>query len=253
MDKQIVRTGLFIKKANLTQVEFRDYWHYHHAAIASGMAGMMKYDQNHVVKKVNLRTIPSTGRECDGMSQIWFESMNSQRSNDPETMNRLAIDEHILFQTMDLVVCETVNYCEMVPGTPFIKYMCFAKKAENISEQEYAEKLEAAARSILSIPACIEYRAGNVVERLICNAQGDRSGSAADEKTYAHPSWMSASYEDVPIDSLLEIYFRFSDKTAIGDPFDNPEGNAALEKLHEIFSEVSCYITDVQHIVNKYI
>lgn len=251
MEKQIVRTGLFTKKNSLSVSEFRDYWHYHHAAIASHMVGMMKYDQNHVVCKVNLGQIPSTERLCDGMSQIWFASMEGQRSNDPETMRKLAIDEHILFQTMDLVVSETEVYKRMNPEAPYVKYMCFVKRSERLSEADYQEKLAAFAEAVTAIPTCIEYRAGNVVERLICNAQGDRAHSA-DDKQYAHPSWMSASREDVPVDSVLEFYFAFSEDTAIGNPFDADEAKQALMQLSSIVSECSAYICDVHHIVNKY-
>ena len=252
MDAKIVRTGLFTKKSNLTLAEFRDYWHYHHAAIASHMHGMMKYDQNHVVRKASLGSVPATSRDCDGMSQIWFASMEGQKSNDPETMSKLAIDEHILFQTMDLVVSETKVYREMTPDTPFVKYMSFVKKAEGMDAEEFKSRLEAVAEKMLAIPGCIEYRAGSVLERLMCNAQGDRV-KKADDKSYAHPSWISATYEEVPVDAVLEIYFRFSEETAIEDVFATEAGAAACDSLKEILSEASTYICDVHHIVNKYL
>lgn len=251
METKIVRTGLFTKKADLTVAQFRDYWHYHHAAIASHMHGMMKYDQNHVVRKVDLGDIPSTSRECEGMSQIWFANMQGQKSNDPETMTKLAADERILFRTMDLVVSETKVFKQMKAETPYVKYMCFVKRAKGLDLPAYQMKLDDAAEKIMEIPGCIEYRAGNVIERLMDNVQGDRTRKA-DEEAHAHPSWISAGYEDVPIDSVLEIYFKFSEETSIDNIFDSPEGKAAIACLKEIVSETSSYLCDVHHIVNKF-
>ena len=139
----------------------------------------------------------------------------------------------------------------MSPNTPFVKYMSFIKRAEGITVEEYYSRLEAVAEKFVAIPGCIEYRAGNVVERLMCNAQGDRV-KKADDQNHAHPSWISATYEEVPVDSVLEIYFKFSEETAIEDVFATDAGMHACDCLKEIVSEASTYICDVHHIVNKY-
>lgn len=246
----IVRIGLFTKKHNLTIAQFRDYWHYHHAAIASNMYGMLRYDQNHVVKKVDLGLAAETDRQCDGMSKIWFGNMQNQKSNDPETMTKLAADERVLFQTMELVVCNEKTYLQMDPGTPFVKYMCFFRRMESVSIEEFQALWAQLADLFMKIPGIVDYREDTVLERLIDNVQGDRQ-QKVENAGHAHPSWISATYNDVPIDGVSELYFRFSEQTAIDNIFDTPEGKAAAEFAKTFIKHADCFLCDVHYIVNK--
>lgn len=254
METKVVRIGLFDKKEDLTIAEFRDYWRYHHAAIASNMHGMMQYDQNHVVRKADTGLAENDGtRQCNGFSQIWFNSMDSQKSNDPETMGNLAIDEEKLFGSMDLVVTNQKVYKAMNPATPYVKYMCFLKRKPEISEAEFAEKFAEAAKLFLNLPGIVEYREDIVDSRLICDVKHNRVEQKPAGGGHAHPSWTSATYEQVPIDGVAEFYFKFSDKTAIDNVFDTAEAKEATAFTRTFLEEANCFVCDVHRIVNKFI
>lgn len=241
MKENITRIGLFKKPEALSVEEFRDYWHYHHAPIATNMVGMKKYNQNHVIKAVDLGLAPVNDRECLGMSKIWFGSMDNQKGNDPETMRRLAIDEKHLFREMDLVVCSDTTHKAMPGGVPFVKYLCLFRRKPELSEEDFRAKWAEAAELALKIPGLIGYNENVVLERVYNDIQG--------EKRYPN-----VDYDQVPIDGVAEFYFEFTE-AAIENPFDSAEGKAFCEATNAILMNSANYMMNEYQImtVSNYI
>lgn len=235
MSESITRIGLFKKPESLSIEEFRDCWHYHHAPIATNMVGMQKYNQNHVIRALDLGIAPENKRECLGMSKIWFGSMNNQQSNDPETMHRLAIDEKHLFREMDLIVCNETVYKYEPAGVPFVKYLCILRRKPELSEDEFRIKLAEIAKLVLKVPGLTGYHENVVLERVYNDIQG--------EKRYPN-----VSYDQVPIDAAIELYFGFSEKS-INAPLDNEEGKALCKAMQEILMNAACYMMNEYQIM----
>lgn len=235
MKENITRIGLFKKPEALSVEEFRDYWHYHHAPIATNMVGMKKYNQNHVIKAIDLGLAPVNDRECLGMSKIWFGSMDNQKGNDPETMRRLAIDEKHLFREMDLVVCNETVYKYEPAGTPFIKMLCLLRRKPELTVEQFNEKLAAAATVALKVPGLTGYHENLVLERVYNDIQG--------EKRYPN-----VDYDKVPIDAVVEYYFEFSEQS-IEAPFANDEGKELCTAMNAICTDAACYMMNEYQIM----
>lgn len=236
MSENIIRIGIFKRPEALSVDTFRDYWHYHHAAIASNMVGMQHYDQNHVIRPVDLGFATVNERPCAGMSKIWFGSMENNDNNDPETMGKLAQDEKYLFNEMDLVVCEETVHKQRESGKPFVKYMCLLKRRPELSEDEFRAKLADAAQAIIAIPGLTGYVDNVVLSRTYNDIQG--------EKRY-----FDIEYDRVPIDAVIEFYFEFKECYILGGVFDSPEGKVASNALSEITEDAACFLCNVYHIV----
>lgn len=235
-NENIIRIGIFKRPEALTVARFRDYWHYHHAAIASNMTGMQHYDQNHIIRPADLGIAPVNPRECAGMSKIWFGSMENNDNNDPETMGRLAIDEKYLFEAMDLVVCRETVHMRRESGKPFVKYICLLRRNSAISEDDFRARLAATASKMLAVPGLTGYVENVVLSRTYNDIQG--------EKRY-----FDVPYEQVPIDAVIELSFKFEEKYILGDVFDSKEGHAVQEDTRGYLSDAACYLTNVYHIV----
>ena len=62
------------RKAGMTRAAFFERWHGQHAAIASRLPGMRRYDQNPV------REGAVDGEGCDGLSLVWFDSLEDVKA-----------------------------------------------------------------------------------------------------------------------------------------------------------------------------
>ncbi len=236
MSENIIRIGIFKRPEELTVDTFRDYWHYHHAAIASNMVGMQNYDQNHVIRPTDLGIAPVNDRECAGMSKIWFGSLENEQGNDAETMGKLAIDEKYLFHEMDLVTCEETLYLKRPDEKPFVKYMCLLKRKPELSEDEFRAKLAQAADAVKVVPGITGYIENDVLSRTYNDIQG--------EKRY-----FNIEYDRVPVDAVVEFYFEFKERYILGDAFDSEEGAVVKAAFQDICENAACYLCNVYHIV----
>lgn len=236
-NENLIRIGIFKRPDRLTVSEFRDYWHYHHGAIAINMHGMQAYDQNHVIKNVDLGFAEFNDRSCAGMSKIWFGTMDNILANDPETMQRLAIDEKYLFDAMDLVVCDERVFKSASLDHPYVKFMCLIKRKPELSEEEFDEKLVQLADKALGIPGVVGYIQNTVLSRTY--------NDIANEKRY------EVGYEEVPVDAILEFYFDFDEDNISGDIFRTEAAKSFCEGMSEITKTTTGYLCNTYHIKEK--
>ena len=237
MEKKIIRIGIFERPEELETAAFRDYWHYHHAPLAvKTWLGMQRYNQNHVVRRVELGLAAEGTRECAGMSKIWFKDLAGGDEKDPSYMTMLEHDEKYLFKSMDLITCEESAYKKLEPGVPFVKYLCLLKRKPELDAKAYCKKLAETASLVLNMPGIIAYSQNDVVSRVYNDVQ-------AEIRHYDVP------YEKVPIDVALEFYFAFDERYILNDPFGSAEGARAREAFSAISAEEDCYLCNEFRII----
>lgn len=175
MENYVVRMGIFQKKNSVTVSEFCNYWHYNHGAIASKMANLLKYDQNHSVMPLHFDLAQKElNYWVDGYSKLWFEDAQAQNSNDQETIDKLRRDEEHLFEKEVLVVAEEHITIAMDPEAGFVKMMMFLQRSPKLSAEEFKEAwLNNSAELLKKLPGVIGCRQNWVFDRVIVDTKDE--------------------------------------------------------------------------------
>ncbi len=70
----IFRSGLFSRRAGLTEDQFGDHWRKVHGELARHMPGVHRYLQNHIRERL-FEVQPFPSHEIGGISQQWFDDV----------------------------------------------------------------------------------------------------------------------------------------------------------------------------------
>lgn len=230
----LVRIGIFKRSSHLSVSEFRDYWHYHHGAIAINMHGMQSYDQNHVVRNIDLGIASYNERDCAGMSKIWFGNMENVLANDPTTMHRLALDEKYLFEAMDLVLCEELEFKSCTLDVPYVKFICLLRRKNHLSVKEFNRALSDIAYTITSASAVKGYIQNNIINRTY--------------NDIAKEQRIDVGYDAIPIDSILEFYLEYNEENIQGSFLQNSDMALVRDMLNIVVEDSTGYLCNVFHI-----
>lgn len=230
--------GIFQKKDNISLEEFRDYWHYNHGAIASKMSGLLKYDQNHTVRSLNFAMARAQSQFwVDGYSKLWFGDRESQKNNDPETITRLRADEVHLFAYEVLIVAEEQVTIAMDPDAGFVKLIAFARRAPEIDADTFKKEWWGDhATLIKKMPGIIGCTQNWVFERIMVDVDDEYKR-------------VPASYEELPIDGILEMCFR--NVPEMEAAFESPEGQKICEHARTFIADIGSQLTNQYRIFKK--
>lgn len=227
----IVRIGILRKKEVLTTEAFRKHWIEVHGPMAAKIPGLRRYQQNHVVDSVQLGVnYPRSPQIIDGFSQLWFDDLSSMQSSiTPDITKMLAEDEDRFIGNLHLVFVMQNVVMPTASDKPLIKRMSLLKRRHDVDAGTFQrEWWEVHSELVRSMPGVEGYTQNLVIDRSI-----DRG--------------KSASYDEIPIDGIVELWFR--DIPSLEAAFASPAGQKAQAHGKTFIEEVTTFLVETYRIV----
>ncbi|RJG46169.1 EthD domain-containing protein [Mesorhizobium sp. DCY119] len=196
----ISRFGLLTRNPKLSPEEFDRHWRISHGPLAAKFPGLRAYYQHLVVNKEQFGIDHARGSwNLDGFSELHFDNIDDMMSavSSPAFSGALQ-DEVDFLQDVHLVACEKHVVVPLNLGNgPFVKRMTLLKRLPEVSVEQFRrEWLNVHASWVRQWPNVLGYVQNVVVDRY----HGKRT--------------ISASYEEVPIDGIVEFWFRDKQEAA---------------------------------------
>lgn len=196
----ISRFGLLKRAPGTSPEEFDRHWQASHGPLAAKFPGLRAYFQHLVVDKEQFGISHARGGwDLDGFSELHFDDIDAMLAavSSPEFSGALA-DETGFLDDCHLVACEKHVVVPVNPGNdPFIKRMTPLKRLPGMSFQDFRrEWLEVHAAWVRQWPNVLGYVQNLVIDRY----HGSRTESA--------------SYNEVPVDGIVEFWFRNKQEAA---------------------------------------
>lgn len=196
----ISRFGLLQRAPGLSPEDFDRHWRTSHGPLAAQFPGLRAYYQHTVVNKEQFGISHARSSwDLDGFSELHFDSIEDMLAAvaSPEFGGALA-DETGFLGDCHLVACEKHVVVPVNPGDgPCVKRMTLLKRLPGMSFEDYRhEWLETHAKWVRQWPNVLGYVQNLVVDRY----HGSRT--------------TSAGYDEVPVDGIVEFWFRNREEAA---------------------------------------
>ncbi len=228
----IVRMGLLTRKPGTSTAEFRSHWRDIHGPLAARLPGLKRYHQNHVVDSRQLAIDHARGAwSIDGISELWFESpedMHRAVSSDPY---RKVAEDHVLFVGDTAIVTAEQNVVVPVDRSagPLVKRMSILTRKPGLTAEQFKEEWWGFhAEAVSRFPNLMGYTQNLVVERGVGLGQ-------------------SASYEALPIDGIVEMWFR--SVADIETAFRSPAADVSQTHALSFISEITTFLVETHEFV----
>lgn len=196
----ISRIGLLTRKPGMSAEAFDQHWRNTHGPLAAQFPGMRAYYQNLVVDNEQFGVSKPRGQwDLAGFSELQFDDLESMRAAITSTQAQGARDDLSAFlDGVDIVACEKHVVVPVETGdSPYIKRMTLLKRLPGTSPDHFRhEWLNVHADLVRQWPNVLGYVQNIVVERY----------SGAPDQT--------VDYETVPVDGIVEFWFRDKDQAA---------------------------------------
>jgi uncharacterized protein (TIGR02118 family) len=230
----ITRFGLLTKKTGLPMADFNDHWERVHGPMAAKFPGLRGYWQHAVVDKEQFGISHARGQDwdLDGFSELHFDDMDAMlEAVSGDVFAPTLVDETDFLQDVQLVACEKQKVVEMDPEDgPFIKRMTLLKRLPGISPVRFREEwLETHANFVRQWPNVLGYHQNIVVDRY----HGSRTESA--------------EYDAVPVDGIVEFWFR--DKDVAAELYASDIVAETQEHAKDFLDTITPYFVETRQIV----
>ncbi|MBB3139874.1 EthD domain-containing protein [Halomonas organivorans] len=197
----ITRFGLLTKRNGVSAEAFNEHWQRVHGPMAARFPGLRGYWQHAVVDKeqFGISHARGAGWDLDGFSELHFDDLQAMLDAvSGDIFAPTLADETEFLEDVRLVACEKHEVVPVNLGEgPYIKRMTLLKRLPGISPEEFRhEWLVNHANFVRQWPNVLGYRQNLVVDRY----HGSRTESA--------------SYEAVPVDGIVEFWFRSKEEAA---------------------------------------
>ena len=196
----IARFGLLKKNPEMTDAAFNGYWKDSHGPLAARFDGLRAYYQHRVVDKGHFGIAHKRGpQDLDGFSELRFDDLAAMKAAvSASSFGPAHGDEARFLADVRLLACEKHAVVPVdTGGGPFVKRMTLLKKLPGMSDTAFRrEWLERHAAMVRQWPDVLGYVQNIVVDRF-------HTGSN-----------VSAPYEDVPVDGIVEFWFRDTETAA---------------------------------------
>lgn len=196
----ISRFGLLQRASGLSQEDFDRHWLRSHGPLAAKFPGLRAYYQHLVVDREQFGIAHARGPwNLDGFSELHFDDIDSMLlAVSSSVFSGALADEDGFLEDVHLVACEkhVVVPVELGDG-PFIKRMTLLKRLPGMSFADFRhEWLEVHASWVRQWPNVLGYVQNLVIDR------------------YHNSRTESSPYDEVPIDGIVEFWFRNKDAAA---------------------------------------
>lgn len=196
----IARFGLLKKNAKVTDTSFDQHWRDSHGPLAARLPGLRAYYQHKVANNEQFGIDHARGAwDLDGFSELHFDDLNTMMASVSDERFTAALkDEGRFLADVHLLACEKHMVVPLdTGGGPCVKRMTLLKKLPGMSDAEFRhEWLDVHANWVQKWPNVLGYTQNIVVDR------------------YHGARTKGAPYEDVPIDGIVEFWFRDTETAA---------------------------------------
>jgi uncharacterized protein (TIGR02118 family) len=227
----IVRSGLIRKKPDWSSEEFRRYWREHHGALAARLAGLSRYQQNHVVDSVQRGiSYPRGSEQLDGFSMLWFDDEKAMRAAmATDAGQALVADENYFMGDLRIVALDQVEVIAPASDRPLIKRMSLLKRLDNVPHEQFVHEWRVEhARLVRRLNGVRGYRQNLIVHREV-------------------PKATPVGYERLPIDGIVELWF--DDAASLDAAFASPQGVTLMTHAREFIAEITTFLVEPHAIV----
>ncbi|MFV0383641.1 EthD family reductase [Paracoccus sp. (in: a-proteobacteria)] len=230
----ITRFGLLTKRKDLSDEAFDTHWHHGHGPMAARFPGLRGYWQHRVVDKEQFGISHARGSEWDlaGFSELHFDDV-------PAMLNAVSgdifaptlVDEQEFLEDVKLVACEKHVVVPYQPDDgPVIKRMTLLKRLPGISPEKFRKEwLETHADFVRRWPNVLGYNQNIVIDRY----HGSRTESVP--------------YEEVPVDGIVEFWFR--DKETAAELYASDIVTETQEHAKFFLDTITPYFVETRRIV----
>ena len=226
----IVRMGLLNRRPELSPEAFTRYWREVHGPLAARMPNLRRYEQNVVIDRSQLAIDHARGAmDLDGFSQLWFD--------DPAAMDDAlaspefdpVIPDNDRFVGRIGVLVAQPNVVIPVEEGPLIKRMSLLRRHPDIDAQQFRrEWFGFHAEAVSRFPRIAGYIQNLVVTR----------GSH---------SRVPAAYDELPIDGVVEMWFRNRDD--LNAAFASPAAEVSQSHAKDFIAEITTFLVEPYRVV----
>jgi uncharacterized protein (TIGR02118 family) len=224
--------GLLTRRPDRSAEQFRQYWKNIHGALAARLPDLRAYHQNHIVDSGQLGiAYPGGAWNLDGISELWFDDQDSmRRAIASEAYGPVAADSEAFVSATRVIIAEQ-QVVVPVPDNAgrLIKRMSIlARRPEHDSDRFRHEWWTVHAPMVRRFPHLVGYTQNLIVDR------------------EATPG-ASSSYEAVPADGIVEMWFR--DVDGLQAAFASDAAREAQAHAREFIAEITTFLVETHRIV----
>jgi uncharacterized protein (TIGR02118 family) len=227
----IVRMGLIEKRHELDHAEFRRRWREGHGPLAAKLPGLRRYHQNHVVDRAQRGISYARGsHDFDGFSELWFDDVPSMSAAfaTPQ-IKQLGEDEDRFIGDMKLITAIQHVVVPKPSGVPLIKRMSTLKRRADVSSEKFAQEwFDVHSVLVKRLPQVKGYTQNLIFDRW-------------------HGRRKSATYDELPIDGIVELWFADIDSLNAG--FTSDAGKTLMTHASEFLAEISTFLVETHEVV----
>ncbi|SLN53869.1 EthD protein [Aquimixticola soesokkakensis] len=230
----MTRFGLLTKKQGMPPQDFNQHWEAVHGPMASRFPGLRGYWQHAVTDKEQFGISHARGVDwdLDGFSELHFDDEGAMLGavND-DSFTPALTDETDFLQDVKIVACEKHKVVEMnLDDGPYIKRMTLLKRLPGISPERFRQEwLETHANFVRRWPGVLGYHQNLVVSRY-CGSRTEQ-----------------ASHDEVPVDGIVEFWFR--DKEAAAELYAKDIVTETQEHAKVFLDTITPYFVDSRRLV----
>ena len=229
----ITRMGILTRRPDLTREQFRKHWLKVHGRLAARLPGLRRYHQNHVVDASQLAIDHARGAwEVDGFSQLWFDDVDAMRRAVESPERRPDLPDIANFcGDVKLVVCQpNVVVPVAADAGPLVKRMSILTRRPDITAERFRDEwFGFHAEAVRKFPNLIGYTQNLVI---------DREGA-----DLTNP----APYEQVPIDGVVELWFRSVDD--VRTAFSSSAAEVSQRHALDFIGTITTYLVETHVVV----
>ena len=227
----IVRMGLLQKRADIDQQEFRTHWRTGHGALAAKLPGLRRYHQNHIVDRTQRGiTYARDGLDFDGFSELWFDDLPAmQAAFAADEVEALADDEDRFISGLKLITAVQHVVIPTPTDVPLIKRMTTLKRRPDVSAEKFQEEwFDVHSVLVKRLPQVKGYTQNLIFDR-------------------SHGRGKPATYDELPIDGIVELWF--TDTDSLNEGFASDAGKTLMTHATEFIAAMSTFLVETHKVV----
>jgi hypothetical protein len=227
----VVRFGLLKKNKDLKILEFRNYWREIHGPLAANLLkGLRGYVQNHIIKSVRKYHFPAIQNDLDGLSELWFDDLTlSKNCLSAEDLRSLINDEKKVFEDVKFLTATQKVIVPPAHNKSLFKYINLFRRNPSLSKREFEQEwLGKHASLVKQMKGLKGYTQNLIIERVVKRGE-------------------LATYEELPIDGLAEIWFQ--DSSELLENLVSPAGKKLIEHEKNLISGMTTFLVEVHKII----
>lgn len=224
----ISRFGLVRRKDSMSDAEFLRYWREIHGPMAAKLPDLQNYYQNWITDAQQVGVDHPRGDwDLDGFSELQFNTVQAMLDaiDSPEFPPTVEDVDKFLGQVRLIVCDKNVVVPRPDPADrPMVKRISLLKRRDGITPEQFkTEWLGKHAELVSKWPGVMGYNQNLVINRYATMAE-------------------TTGYEAVPVDGLVEFWFRTEDE--VEALFRTDQVKKTQQHAHEFIGEITTFFVE---------